>query len=82
MYRFSKHFLQQMQLRKISMAEIEDGLNHPQQKVSEDQLTVYQKVIRENNKSFLLRIFVNELKQPPMAVTVYKTTKIDKYLNG
>ncbi len=70
-----------MQLRKISMAEIEDGLNHPQQKVSEDQLTVYQKVIRENNKSFLLRIFVNELKQPPMAVTVYKTTKIDKYLN-
>ncbi len=81
MYRFSKHFLQQMQLRKISMAEIEDGLNHPQQKVSEDQLTVYQKVIRENNKSFLLRIFVNELKQPPMAVTVYKTTKIDKYLN-
>ncbi len=63
------------------MVEIEDGLNHPQQKVLEDQFTVYQKVIHENNQSFLPCIFVNELKQPPMAVTVYKTTKIHKYLN-
>ncbi len=46
----------------------------------EDELIIYQKVIVTNNLSYLIRLSVNENKQPPIAVTVYKTSKIDKYL--
>jgi hypothetical protein len=63
------------------MSEIEDVLNNPQQKVTEDGLTVYQKILTIHEKLYLLRVFVNELKQPPVAVTVYKTSQINKYLH-
>ncbi|MCW3109828.1 MAG: hypothetical protein JWQ09_4334 [Segetibacter sp.] len=82
MHHFSKHFLDQMQVRNISMPEVEDVLLNSFQKVMEDELTVYQKVIVTNNQSFLMRVFINENKQPPVAVTVYKTSKIDKYLKS
>ncbi|MGI8635468.1 MAG: hypothetical protein ACR2KZ_08700 [Segetibacter sp.] len=67
-----------MQLRNIGMSEVED-VYHSQQKVMEDELTVNQKVIEINKRSYLFRVFINENKQPPLAVTVYKTSKIDKY---
>ena len=44
MCHFSRHFLEQTQLRNISMAEVEDVLNNAHQKVMEDELMVYQKV--------------------------------------
>ncbi len=80
MYNFSKHFLEQIQLRNITMPEVEDVLLNPQQKVMEDELTVHQKIIYSNNRSYLIRVFVNELKQPPVALTAYKKSKINKYL--
>ena len=79
-FQLSQHFKDQMQLRNINISEIEEVLNNPQQKLTEDGLTVYQKPVEEKGKQYLLRIFVNELKQPPVAVTVYKTSKITKYL--
>lgn len=48
--------------------------------IIEDELMIHQKVIISNNRSYLIRVFVNDKKQPPVAVTVYKTSKIDKYL--
>jgi hypothetical protein len=80
MYNFSKHFLEQIQLRNITMPEVKDVLLNPQQKVMENELTVQQKIIYSNNRSYLMRVFVNEPKQPPVAVTAYKTSKINKYL--
>ncbi len=62
MYNFSKHFLEQIQLRNITMPEVEDVLLNPQQKEMEDELTVHQKIIYSNNRSYLIRVFVNELK--------------------
>ncbi|MDQ6755892.1 MAG: DUF4258 domain-containing protein [Bacteroidota bacterium] len=80
MHQFSRHFKEQMQLRNINLADAEDALNNPQSVAEEDELTVYQKLIHKNNKQYLLRIFVNELKQPPVVVTGYITSKINKYL--
>jgi hypothetical protein len=68
-----------MELRNINRSEIENALNNPQQKTFEDNLSIYQKIIEKNSRSYLLRVFVNELKNPPVVVTVYKTSKINKY---
>jgi hypothetical protein len=78
-FSFSKHSLEQMELRNINRGEIENALNNPQQKAFEDNLSIYQKIIEKNNRSYLLRVFVNELKNPPVVITVYKTSKINKY---
>jgi len=37
-------------------------------------------VILENDKAYLIRIFVNHLVDPAVIITAYKTSKIDKYL--
>lgn len=80
MHHFSQHFLEQIKIRNIIMNDVMDTLNNPQNTVPEDGLTVYQKLILINNKQYLLRIFVNETQHPPVAVTGYITSKINKYL--
>ena len=37
------------------------------------------KWMTEGDKLYILRIFVNEEKEPPLAVTTYKTSKLKKY---
>ena len=39
----------------------------------------YQSHVTINNKPYLLRVMVEESKQPPVVVTVYRTSKISKY---
>lgn len=36
-------------------------------------------MVLENNKTYLIRVFVNEAKTPPLIITAYKTSKIQKY---
>ena len=80
MFIYSQHFLEQFALRNIPLAKAENVLNHPQQISKEDGLTVYQKTIQLHKKTCLLRIFVNEVKYPPVVVTAYQTSKLNKYL--
>lgn len=42
-------------------------------------IVVYQNAIVENNKTYLIRVFVNETKIPAIIITAYKTSKIQKY---
>lgn len=79
MIAYSKHFLEQIELRGISTDDVNDVVTAPENILIEDGLTVYQKKRSENNKQYWLRIFVNNNKQPPLAVTAYKTSKISKY---
>ena len=46
----------------------------------QEGVTVYQNTILENNKTYLIRVFVNQHKTPPLIITAYKTSKIQKYL--
>ncbi|MDQ2752568.1 MAG: DUF4258 domain-containing protein [Bacteroidota bacterium] len=74
-----KTFLQQIELRCISLTNVDITLSNPDNTVIEDGLMIYQKIIAESNKLYLLRIFVNIYKRPPLVVTAYKTSKIEKY---
>lgn len=75
---FSKHASEQMELRNISQSVIEEILENPEQIKIEEDNKVYQSVVEKGR--FLIRIFVNDKKSPKTVITVYKTSKISKYL--
>lgn len=70
----------EMQRRGIPQALLDSVLASPEQKVPDHATVVcYQSRVTINNKSYLLRVMVEEAKQPPVVVTVYRTSKISKY---
>jgi hypothetical protein len=78
-FALSNHAIEQMKSRGISLSSVERILQTPDAIVADDGTTVYQSVVFELNKAFLIRIFVNVDKVPPMVVTAYKTSKVNKY---
>ena len=61
---------------------IEEVLNTPDKVIINSKgVDVYQKLVIENNISYLYRVFVNITKQPAMIITAYKTSKVNKYEN-
>ncbi len=79
---FSNHAPDQMKLRRISVDTANEILNHPGSVIAENGITIYQSVIIEDGKSYLIRIFVNDQKNPNLVITAYKTSKISKYYEG
>lgn len=70
-----------MLLRGIAEFQVEEVLENPDSVIERaaDQL-VFQKILAfENGENFLLRVFANPLKNPVLIITVYKTSKLDKY---
>lgn len=67
-----------MLIRNISKNEVEEVLTAPDKIITEmgEQL-IYQKLIEQK---FIYRVFVNNSVLPPLIKTVYKTSKISKYL--
>ena len=66
-----------IELRSINKEIIELVLLEPDQIILEiDNQKVYQKIIEK----YLYRIFVNNDKKPPLIKTIYRTSKINKYL--
>lgn len=79
-YIFSKHALDQMIRREISKEQVHSILKHPDFIGIQDSGTkVYSKILTENSNNYLYRVFVNELKKPSVIITVYKTSKTNKY---
>lgn len=79
-FEFSKHALEQMELRGIPKAVVEKILTNPVQVRDEDGNKVYQSITED--RKYLIRIFVNDKKNPKLIITVYKTSKIRKYYEG
>jgi len=71
-----------MKLRGIEESIVLDILINPGQIIVNEDKTIYQSVITEVGKEYLIRIFVNHIKIPNMVITVYKTSKIGKYYEG
>ncbi len=71
---YSTHSLEQMTLRGIDKTLTDLILLKPDEVIQQENLTVYQSIIKQNNKNYLIRIFVNLQKLPPLIVTVYKTS--------
>ena len=76
LFEFSSHSLEQLNRRSISKDTVELVITNPDIIIKEeDNQLVYQKVV-ENH---LYRVFMNNIKNPPLIKTVYKTSKIIKY---
>ena len=78
---FSKHCQQQIKERNLDPNDILAVLRDPLEVILLPDYAIYQGIIIENEIKFLLRIFVNLNSQPEKIITVYKTSKLTKYLN-
>ncbi|BAC88503.1 gsr0562 [Gloeobacter violaceus PCC 7421] len=59
---------------------LEVVLAAPEQILEEDDLSVFQaRYAATNGKTYLLRAYVNSSVEPARVVTVYRTSKIEKY---
>ncbi|RPJ22878.1 MAG: DUF4258 domain-containing protein [Chloroflexi bacterium] len=79
---FSDHALIEMARREISQDQVRNVLANPEQveRIQEGR-AVYQAKYNtgEPPKIYLLRVFVDIERKPPHIVTVYRTSKIEKY---
>jgi hypothetical protein len=74
----SKHVRTEMQRRGIPLAVVEAVLEFPEQKMSEHgNVICYQLKVEINGRPYLVRAMVNET--AAKVVTVYRTSKINKY---
>ncbi|MFN4254485.1 MAG: DUF4258 domain-containing protein [Saprospiraceae bacterium] len=79
---FSNHAKEEMRNRQIPLEIAEDVLNYPDQSFLQDEgKMVFQGVRRfPEGRDYLVRIFVNIDKDPSLVITLYRTSKIEKYL--
>ena len=80
-FRYSKHAQQEMQRRGIPQEVVDSVLSHPEQVVPEREgLNAYQsKVDFGGEELFLLRAIIKDDVEPAVVITVYRTSKVDKY---
>jgi hypothetical protein len=78
-YTISQHASEQMTKRVISKTIVNNVLNQPDQIIRKANYTIYQSILKENAKRYLYRVFVNTNKKPNVVITIYKTSKTDKY---
>ena len=79
---FTDHALLEMARRKISQEDVKDVLANPEQtELVREGRAVYQarREMSELPGNHLLRVFVDVDRNPPHVVTVYRTSKIQKY---
>jgi len=68
-----------MEQRSISKDLVLQAIGNPKEKRMLDDYVIFHYIYNENGKDYLLRIFVNEHVNPNRIITVYRTSKIDKY---
>jgi hypothetical protein len=80
-YKLSRHARLEMERRGISLELLEQVLQNPQQIVAGTRgKKAYQSIIDfGSGKKFLVRAIVANEHDPPVVVTVYRTSKVHKY---
>ena len=79
-FSISNHAKEQMELRQVSLKVVMSVLTNPQQILTEEDKKIYQSIINfEEEGNYLVRVFVNAEKDPNNVITVYRTSKIEKY---
>lgn len=75
----SNHAAIEINRRNIRIEDIQQVLNSPQQIISaRPGRKIYQSIVDMGGKQYLLRLIVDE-ENPPVLVTVYRTSKVQKY---
>lgn len=76
----SKHAREEAVRRRIPLDLVEGVLANPDQTVPEKgDIVCYQSQVEMEGRPYLLRVMVNDATTPKKVVTVYRTSKIDKY---
>jgi hypothetical protein len=80
-FRFTSHTEQELLRRFIPRPLLERVLANPQQKcpASNGRIAYQSKLEFPGGKIYLLRAIVDERLSPAVVVTVYRTSKIEKY---
>ncbi len=80
-YLISHHDREEMMRRSIPLELLDQVISEPQQiGVERGNLKAYQSQIDfGGGKMFLLRVIVNDILDPAIVITVYRTSKIGKY---
>jgi hypothetical protein len=81
-YNLTEHARYEIVSRQISESDIEKVLSAPEQiEVVREGRMIYQSRLEMGipSRNYLLRIFVDVDRDPPDVVTVYRTSKIEKY---
>jgi len=74
------HARAEAQRRQISLEWIESTLARPEQVMQgSNRRKVFQSRVVAAGKAYLVRLVVEDWRQPPVVVTVYRTSKIEKY---
>jgi hypothetical protein len=79
---FSFHATQEMSRRGISEATVREILDNYDdvQPVRQNRVVVQKTIFAEDlGKALLYRVFLDIEDKPPVVVTVYRTSKIEKY---
>ncbi|MBE9193655.1 DUF4258 domain-containing protein [Gloeocapsopsis crepidinum LEGE 06123] len=78
-FALTTHAQEQLAKRKLPLFLLLTVIEHPQQEFEEDGVKVYQSQFNYNGKTQLFRVFVNDSVDPMLVITIYVTSKIDKY---
>ena len=69
-----------MQRRQVLHEWVESVMNSPEQIIAGfGGRKVYQGRVSANGKTYLLRLIVEDWRTPPVIVTLYRTSKFEKY---
>ena len=80
-FRYSRHAEEELRRRSITRTMADEVLRSPQQVVTErGSRHAYQsRVDFGDGRIFLLRLIVDDSMDPAVVVTVYRTSRIEKY---
>jgi len=82
--KFSKHARERMRQRDISEKQVISIIKNPDRVIDrkkEDDYMIYQALRNDKkNTNYLFRVFVNTKTDYLTVITVYKTSKLEKYL--
>jgi hypothetical protein len=82
-FRLSRHAEWEMTRRGIPLALVQMVMDHAEQRLIDESGAgrwIRQSRLRfEDGRIYLLRVVVAEEEQPPVIVTAYRTSRIDKY---
>jgi hypothetical protein len=80
-YRLSRHAQDEMVRRQIPEAWVDSILTQPEQRISEavGKEVLQSRFTAANGRMYLLRVVVATDREPPLVVTLYRTSKIEKY---
>jgi hypothetical protein len=80
-YRFSLHAEWELERRQIPAAWLDSVLNTPEQRIQSSAETEIRqsRFATQDGRIYLLRAVVAVDRDPPVVVTVYRTSKVQKY---